>query len=71
MYWEAQLLPNTLGSTIAFPLFREAIGKLLHVSFCGFFFFFFFLRFALYLRKGRGHKEVVTSALKVDGATRE
>lgn len=42
---EAKVLPIALDSTVAYPMFREAIGKLMHVTFCG------FLRFSLYLRK--------------------
>jgi hypothetical protein len=42
MYREVKVLPITLGSTIAFSMFREAIWKLLQVDFFFFFFFEFF-----------------------------
>lgn len=48
------MLPNTLGSTLAFPMFREAAAG---------YFLWFFVRFSLYLKKEKGYREVVASAL--------
>jgi hypothetical protein len=31
---EAKVLPNALGSIVAYPMFKKVITKLLHVTFC-------------------------------------
>jgi len=53
MYREAKVLPNTWVA-IAFPMFREAIKKLLLVTFVIYLFIFFFfsdLIFSLFKEK--------------------
>jgi hypothetical protein len=62
MYREAKVLPNTFGSTVAFLMFRETIGKLVQVTFCVSF-FFFFLKIFLYLRHKICYREAVASTL--------
>jgi uncharacterized membrane protein YsdA (DUF1294 family) len=44
MYMKALLVPYTLGSIIAYQMFREATRKLLKVTFCHFFEIFLIYR---------------------------
>jgi hypothetical protein len=49
------VLPNAISSTLAYPMFREGIGYLLHVDFCT------FLRFFPHLGKGTSLREATKS----------
>jgi hypothetical protein len=62
IYMKTLLVPYTLGSTVAFIIFKEAIGKLLYMTFCRFF-CFLFLIFSQYMRNRMGYRVSVTSAL--------